>query len=611
MTEVKAATTGPPLSTATAAPTAPVAPAAPAVAPAVAPPPPHDTPAINLSGSLATLSDGSRIEGVVIGEDGAGQPILRTANGSFVIDIEQVLQQNTRLLLQLLSTGADIRAVLLAINGDPLPQPPVIGLASVPADPALAATAADDAALPPGSPAPSQLLPPGRLLATVLPQAAGAAAGRGGLLPAGTTITLLVVGAGETQQPFARPPAAAAGTAPGAHRPADAPPLAGEPAGNTPTAPRATLRPNPAGARADRVYRATVALEASLFPPGSEAAVKPGLTVATLTGLPLKPPLGIPASPMIPPGTIVAPLPAGFTAPPTTAAATVGARLSGVVVGEPAAGRVLLQTPIGLLSVATTAQPPPGTRLSLEIVDLRPPANASAPELEAVSDPLMRLSRDWPALREVLDTLRATDLPVTQHLLDTVIPRPTPNLGASLLLFVVALRGGSIGEWLGRDTTTKLEHAGRADLLRRLDEDFSQIGRLSQQSGHGEWKALMLPFYDGQAITQIKLFSRRHRGSSEENAGYEGGDRFIVELNLSSLGPMQIDGLLQAKHLSLILRTQQPLPQVVRRDINAIFEDAMARSGAKGTLGIQVTRRFPVAPLDELRGNHHSPALLV
>ena len=121
----------------------------------------------------------------------------------------------------------------------------------------------------------------------------------------------------------------------------------------------------------------------------------------------------------------------------------------------------------------------------------------------------------------------------------------------------------------------------------------------------------MLPFYDGQAITQIKLFSRRHRNHGDDGDGNEGGDRFVVELNLSSLGAVQMDGLYRAKQLALILRTQETLTQQMRREITAIFEDATARSGIKGTLAIQVTRRFPVAPLDEMREHRAGNRLFV
>ena len=77
--------------------------------------------------------------------------------------------------------------------------------------------------------------------------------------------------------------------------------------------------------------------------------------------------------------------------------------------------------------------------------------------------------------------------------------------------------------------------------------------------------------------------------------------RFVIDLDLSALGAMQLDGLVHGKRLDLILRSQAELPVAMRHDIARVFDDALDISGMEGSVIIEFTPEFPVSPFEEMR----------
>ncbi len=150
-----------------------------------------------------------------------------------------------------------------------------------------------------------------------------------------------------------------------------------------------------------------------------------------------------------------------------------------------------------------------------------------------------------------------------------------------------------------------LEETGKADLLRRLGNDFSLLQSHWQQPTDSQWQMLVFPIlYEGQA-EQARLFVRRDRqgGGGAEGEAERTGTRFIVEIGLSNLGEMQMDGLVRRQQQStlfdLIIRSHTPLAEDIQRDIQAIFQNAAELTGYKGGVSFQAAREFPVKPEEE------------
>lgn len=196
------------------------------------------------------------------------------------------------------------------------------------------------------------------------------------------------------------------------------------------------------------------------------------------------------------------------------------------------------------------------------------------------------------------------------------MPQPGPRLASTILFFLQALNAGNFGGWLGGTAGEMLERAGRGDLTGRLAQDFAQLARLSDTAG-GEWRFLPLPFYDGQELHQLRLFLRSRHGNGDgpgPEAGQTGEDatRFVLDVDNSRFGELQLDGLVRAQRFDLILRSRRALPEVMRHDIAGIFAQANGITGSAGQIGFQASPDWQALPLaPDAPETHIAPGLVV
>jgi hypothetical protein len=115
----------------------------------------------------------------------------------------------------------------------------------------------------------------------------------------------------------------------------------------------------------------------------------------------------------------------------------------------------------------------------------------------------------------------------------------------------------------------------------------------------------LIPFYSEQELRQLRLYSRPH-GADDEGED-PSGTRFVIDVDLSRLGRLQIDGLVRdgGKHMDLIVRTEAPLPGQMPGDIRQIFLNAQDLTGFKGGITFQAAPPVfvEVAP-EKIIGDH-------
>ncbi len=271
--------------------------------------------------------------------------------------------------------------------------------------------------------------------------------------------------------------------------------------------------------------------------------------------------------------------------------------LSGTVGPTTPGGQTTVNTPFGILTLAAGPSPALGSAITLELIG---PARTAAAPPQALSLPPgpAALSQEWTALREAIQALGQTNAVVAQAVLDIVVPQPGPKLAASMLFLVAALRGGNVRGWLGDAASRALERGGAERLLRRLSGDFTALQRLAHD-GTGEWRAFFFPIYDG-AFHQLRLFVHNHANSDLGDEAEDPGERFVVEVDLSRLGALQLDGLIRKRRFDLILRSRTPLSEAMHDDITRIFTSAAEAGGLAGHIVFQALPAFPVAPIKEL-----------
>jgi hypothetical protein len=321
----------------------------------------------------------------------------------------------------------------------------------------------------------------------------------------------------------------------------------------------------------------------------------------TADAAPQSPPPAVPAkpAPMLVQGATVAlkivsvaqpgrtapvPLEAPLTRP--APAESEGPLLHGTVAGATPQGQPILATRQGMLVLTTQGPLPPGTRVTVALTDPVRAQHAAAPHgVEAPAD-----ARDWPALRQVIAALAAADPELARTLTNTILPQPNKKLGAALTFLLSAMRNGDARGWLGEEAVGTLERNGRATLLKQLEEEMRAPPRPATDAAPAEWKPFAVPMLDGHALQAMQVQIRRVDG--DEGGGAAGerearGSRFLIDLDLSRFGPLQLDGLVRPQRFDLILRTHTPLPAELHAELTGVFADSLGAVGFTGTLSFQ------------------------
>ena len=246
----------------------------------------------------------------------------------------------------------------------------------------------------------------------------------------------------------------------------------------------------------------------------------------------------------------------------------------------------LMDTPLGLLAVQRRWTFAPDTMIAFERLE------EIAPELAAV-DPPSR-SGGWPALEDALASLTQSSPQLAARLRAELTPLSGSSLAATLLFLLGALYHGN---WPGPAANAALAAAGQAKLVQRLSDDVEALHRLEADPATGDWRVLTLPLLAGKMILPLRLFLRRRKADT----AIDERTRFAIEVELSGLGPLQLDGMLRGTHLILLLRSHRGLSEELRQNVMAVCRRALVASGLTGELSFVVSPEFPLAPLSNLR----------
>lgn len=246
----------------------------------------------------------------------------------------------------------------------------------------------------------------------------------------------------------------------------------------------------------------------------------------------------------------------------------------------------LVITPLGLLAVQRRLALAPGTVIAFERLEEIPP------ELVVVDTPSR--AGGWPALDEALAVLAQAAPELAARLRAELTPHSGAQLAGTLLFLLGALHHG---EWPDTGMKSALVAADHAALARRLAEDADELRRLGADPATGEWRVLTLPLIAGVTVLPLRLFLRRRKPDTEG----EDATRFAIEVELSPLGPLQLDGLLRGTHLILVLRSHRGLPEALREEASRVCRRALLDWGLTGDLSFATATEFALTPLSVLR----------
>jgi len=332
------------------------------------------------------------------------------------------------------------------------------------------------------------------------------------------------------------------------------------------------------------------------------------------------------AAPQAPGGTTI-----GYTPSPVTTLtnAQPGQTVTGIVIGNEPTGEALVQTGFGIIRLQPGTQLPTGSSISFELVKTTlPQTQLNAQATQDLPASLTELAHQWGSLVQIFGLLSGRDSAGGMDFIQPNMPwltsNPNPqslispqNVPTGLMFFMSALKGEDFKSWIGRHNIQWLEDNGHEGLVRKASGEFSAMAKqFNESSASQQWQTLLFPIAVDGEVQQARLFVKRDKkqgGNRQENEGDD--TRFVVEIELSQLGEVQMDGFVrkapgqqadQPVHFDLLIRTKAALPADVQRDIMSIYTSTGELTGYQGSLQFQSVKEFPVNPLAEINQIKHN-----
>ena len=274
------------------------------------------------------------------------------------------------------------------------------------------------------------------------------------------------------------------------------------------------------------------------------------------------------------------------------------------VIGSEADGSSIVRTPIGTFKIFTASPPPVGSTLKLELATLptqtAPTTTSGGSTPVNTSTPLntfFSLSHDWHSMREAMTALQAD--PISMVEMNNRVPNTKSKMVNSILFFLSALKSGDIKHWLGGRSRAQLNDQS-PNLLNRLSAEFSALRTASFDQPDEPWQMFLLPIMHDEELNQARLFVHDDAQQNKHKQG--GGTRFVLEVSLSELGEMQLDGFIRKQNqktaFDLVVRTHKPLSQIMQDDITNLFTMAAEATGYTGQVRFQADPASFISPLE-------------
>jgi len=274
----------------------------------------------------------------------------------------------------------------------------------------------------------------------------------------------------------------------------------------------------------------------------------------------------------------------------------------GKIVAQTPSGQTILSIEERFLILNGALKHPIGTNLFLQF-PLNPIEQNRAQSRNSNIPFALSAFPNWSNLEELLDKLSYSEKTSTQkEFLENIISKPGKNLTASLAYFISAVRTGKAANWTGT-LFNEQAFSNRERFSEQLQDDFNFMQKASEPSDTG-WRGFFLPLLDENHLSIIQFFLRNENNRKHQAKIKKDNDavQFLLEVNLTTIGTMQIEGRIKNKELDLIIRTRKFLKGPLKQGIERVFVKTLSTSELVGKLTFRVHSKLPPLPIDKLNG---------
>lgn len=263
---------------------------------------------------------------------------------------------------------------------------------------------------------------------------------------------------------------------------------------------------------------------------------------------------------------------------------------------------------VGASVLIAEAPPPQQQTATAPQTATIPPLNApdiqtAAVTATTVAPHVPNMLASWPAMEETVAAVAGSAHAAgAQENIASKTAQGGGKMTNSLLFFLSATGRGGPEAWLGQQTQQALAQASPS-ILKNLQSDIRRMAALPGET-IGEWRPIVLPFdvRGGEVPLAALLLQQRHdidpdgRGqdqSSDDNE-QEKSQRFIVQVQFSVLGDIQLDGNISKSNFDLTVRSGSNFSDPLKQDLEGLFYNALAANGFAGGLSFEQTTSFDI-----------------
>jgi hypothetical protein len=569
---------------------------------------------------LAQLDNGTIIKGTVQGRDPDGLLVVVTDKGALKLSTPANIPSGTQVTLEVRNAGDRLQVLVLAVENQPSGGAASQGPRTGNAPPPTTSGGGQTQTPPPSTgaaPPPAPVAIVGSVLHGTIVQTAPDTLTQliRSLLPAPLAAASALPGVPPTALPTAAQPAstAAAPLPAPSGQPPQQPAQAQQsgaplPSGNE-ALPKALVNALQSDVRAkiETLFFSTPAAKGSPAPAlpgqpgGALGAQSSAQGLAQSLGQALKLPIALTTGSEVRLRLIAVASAPGQPLAIATPAAAAQHTIAGRIIGYTPSGNAVLHSPLGAIILQGALHVPVGTELSMAVEPALPTPAALPTSTSSLPQLLLSVARSWPSLTEAIALLRQNSSNADALAVLARLPQAGPKLAAGLVAAMQALRTNDAEALLGALVAARAGGTARDESARKVRQEFAQVSALAQDRPGVDWRCCFIPILDDGTIRQINLFYRRDRRKDRKDAKDEkAGTRFIVEVDMSRMGPFQFDGLVREKQFDLMVRSHISLPQKFRQDITELFHEALSLGDYRGGLVFQKVKDFPVSPLEEI-----------
>lgn len=266
-------------------------------------------------------------------------------------------------------------------------------------------------------------------------------------------------------------------------------------------------------------------------------------------------------------------------------------QFAAAVVAQTHDGKMIVQAGETTMFVRDAATAPVGTMLVLQVAG---DDGVDLPQVKAMN---------YTALPQILAAIQQMDVLTAPRLL-AGLPQANDSLAGALLMIFGAYKSADPAAWIGRPAAETLANIGKVELLQSLSRDIKEQIRGGSDPVVGDWRSYPVPLFNAGAFQALTLHVHHDKQKQSGDGAAQGREktRFLIDMRLSKLGDLQLDGFVQAKKIDMILRSERGLPDGLHAELREAYGKAMAAVGFAGALNFQLGRQHWVRVSGDTRG---------